>query len=65
MKKMKFQIDTGSYMSIINAETWKKYKISNPVTGEKFKFVGETFINVFFYRKERKLKAFFMWIAQS
>ena len=30
------------------------------VTGEKLKFMGETFINVFFYGKERKLKAFVM-----
>ena len=35
------------------------------VTGEKLKFMGETFINVFFNGKERKLKAFVMRNAQN
>ena len=35
------------------------------VTGEQSKFMGETFINIFFNRKERKLKAFFMGNAQN
>ena len=59
---------------MINAETCKKNKMSNlewhekiakDVTGEKLKFMGETFINVFFYGKERKLKAFIMWNAPN
>ena len=32
----------------------KKKKIAKGVTGEKLKFMGETFMNVFFNGKERK-----------
>ena len=73
-KKIKFQIDTRSDLTIINAETWKKIKcptlsnskkIARGVTGEKLKFMGETFINVFFNGKERKSKAFVMQNAQN
>ena len=64
--KIKFQIDTGSDLTIINADSLKKIKcptlsnlkkIARGVTGEKLKFTGETFINVFFNGNERKLKA--------
>ena len=73
-KKIKFQIDTGSDLTIINAETWKKVKcptlsnskkIARGVTGEKFKFMGETFVNAFFNGKERKLKAFVLRNVQN
>ena len=62
-------MDTGSDLTIINAETLKKIKcptlgnskkIAKDVTGEKLRFMGETFINVFFNGKERKLKVFVM-----
>ena len=35
-------------------------KIAKGVTGEKLKLMEETFMNVFFNEKERKLKAFVM-----
>ena len=40
-------------------------KIAKSVTGEELKFMGETFINVFFNVEERKLKAFVMRNAQN
>ena len=54
-KRIKFQVDPGSDLTIINAETWKKMSIpekleknSKSVIGEKLKSMGETFMNVFF-----------------
>ena len=35
-------------------------QIAKGVTGGKLKFMEETFMNVFFYGKERKLKVFVM-----
>ena len=43
------------YPTLSNSE-----KIARGVTGEKLKFMGESFINIFFNGKERKLKAFVM-----
>ena len=64
MKKIKFQIDAGSDLTIISAETWKICPTLNiskkGVTGKKLKFMGENSMNVFFNGKERKLKAFVM-----
>ena len=73
-EKNKFQIDMRSDLTIINVETWKKIKcptlcnskkIAKGVTREKLKLTGETFINVFFNGKERKLKAFVFRNAQN
>ena len=47
----------GKTLSFQHCLTLKKYR---GVTGEKIKFMGETFINVFFNGKERKLKALVM-----
>ena len=43
----------------------KKKKIANGVTGEKLKFMWESFIIFFFNGKERKLKAFVVRNAQN
>ena len=40
-------------------------KIAKGIIGEKLKFMGETFINVFFTGKERKLKVFVMRNTQN
>ncbi len=65
------QIDTGSDLTLKPGKKIKyptlsnSKKIAKGITGEKLKFMGETFINVFFNGKERKLKAFFMRNAQN
>ena len=74
-KKVKFQLDTGSDLTIINAETWKRInrltlitskKIARGVTGGKSKFLDETVTNVFYFsRKERKLNTFVMERSQN
>ena len=63
-KSVKFQLDSGSDLTIINLQTWKRLgkptmvkssKISNR---EKIKFEGELIINTIFNGKTLKLKLF-------
>ena len=67
-KEVKFQLDTGLDVTLINAPTWKKIgrptiknrKIAHGITRNKLKFVGECYTNVTFMRKTLKLKGLSM-----
>ena len=69
-KKVKFQLDTGSDLIIINAETWKRINrltlitsknIARGVIGGKLESSGQIVTNVFFLGKEKiKINAFVM-----
>ena len=57
------QLDSGSYTSIINTQTWKNIgkpilfkfnKIARTVTGRKINFVGEGWLNIHFNNKIQK-----------
>ena len=74
-KKVQFQLDTGSDLTIINSETWKRIKrpilitskkIARGVTGGKLKFLGEIVTNaVFFFSGKEKKKINALVIDQS
>ena len=66
-KEIKLQLDSGSDLSIINYNTYKRIgrplmtrtnKIARSVTGEKIHFEGEAIVNVSLRKKTRKLKVF-------
>ena len=66
-KSVKFQLDLGSDLILINLQTWKRLgkptmikssKIAKSVTGEKSKFQEELIINIMFNGKSLKLKLF-------
>lgn len=68
-KSVEFQLDSGSDLTIINLETWKRLgkptmikssKIARSVTGEKIKFKGELIANTTFNGKTLKLKLFIL-----
>ena len=73
-RKIKFQLDTGSDLTIINKASWERIgspmlttskKIARGVTGEKLKFLGECYVNVTFLEKKMKLKTFVMDRSQN
>ena len=62
---MKFQLDSGSNLTLTNLQTWKRLdkptmikssKIASSITGEKIKFKGELIINTMVNEKTLKLK---------
>ena len=66
-KSVRFQLDSGSDLSIINLQTWRKLnrpiikmtsKTARTVTGEKIKFEGEIIIPVSLNGITKKLKVF-------
>ena len=66
---MKFQLGSGTDLTIINLQTWKKLckptmikstKIARSVTEEKIKFEGELITNATFSGKNLKLKLFIL-----
>ena len=66
-KDVRFQLDSGSDITIINLPTWIKLgrptmlrssKIARSVTGEKLQFEGEVITNVTLKNKTLKLKMF-------
>ena len=66
-KSVRFQLDSGSDLSIINLQTWRKFcrsiikltsKTVRMVTGDKIKFEGETIIPVSLNGINKKLKVF-------
>lgn len=61
-KKIKLQLDTGSDLTIINLQIWRKFnrptmihtqKIAQSVTGKRIKFEGEVILNVKFHGKTK------------
>ena len=73
--KVKFQLDTGSDLTIINAETWKRINRSTLITSKKncqrsdrrwIKILGWNCFKIFFsQRKRKKLNAFVMEWSQN
>ena len=68
-KKVRLQLDSGSDISIINVQTWKKLgrptmiksrKTARSVSGEKITFEGEILTNISFQNKTEKTKIFVM-----
>lgn len=68
-KKVRLQLDSGSDISIINVQTWKKlgrptmiksHKTARSVSGEKITFEGELLTNISFQNKTEKAKIFVM-----
>ena len=68
-KKFMFLLDTGSDVTLINEQTWRKIdrptllkteKITHDFTGNKQKFEGECYTNVTFIGKAIKLIRFVM-----
>ena len=68
-KSVKFQLDLGSDLTLINLQPWKRlgkptmiksYKIARSVTGEKIKFKGGLIINTTLNGKTLKLKLFIL-----
>ena len=68
-KEVKFKLDTGSNVTLINEKTWKKIgrqtllkteKIAYGITGNKLEFVGQCYTNVTFMGKTLKSKGFIM-----
>ena len=66
-KSVRFQLDSGSDLSIINLQTWRKLnwpiikltsKTARTVTGDKIKFEGEIIIPVSLNGITKKLKVF-------
>ena len=66
-KKIRLQLDSGSDISIINIQTWKKLgrptmiksqKTARSVSGEKLTFEGELLTNISFLNKTEKAKIF-------
>ena len=66
-KTVRFQLDSGSELSIINLQTWRKLnrsiikmtsKTARTVTGDKIKFDGEIIIPVSLNGIAKKLKVF-------
>ena len=66
-KSVRFQLDFGTDLSIINLQTWRKLnrpiikmtsKMARTVTGDKIKFEGEIIIPVSLNDITKKLKAF-------
>ena len=66
-KEIKLQLDSGSDLSIINYNTYKRIgrplmtrttKLARSVTGEKIHFEGEAIVNVSLRKKTKKLKVF-------
>ena len=66
-KSLRFQFDSGSDLSIINLQTWRKLnrpiikrtsKMVRTVTGDKIKFEGEIIIPVSLNGITKKLKVF-------
>lgn len=68
-KKVKLQLESGSGLTIINLQTWKKLnrpnmvhtqKIAKSVTGKRIKFEGKGILNAKFHGKTTKLSIFVM-----
>ena len=66
-KNLKLQLDSGSDLTIINLQSWRKIgrptmlkttKIARSVTGDKIKFEGEIIVNVTLNNKTKKMKLF-------
>lgn len=66
-RKVKLQLDSGSDLTIINLQTWRKLnkpvmlktdKIARSVTERKIKFEGEVITNVTFNGMTKKLKIY-------
>ena len=66
-KSVKLQLDTGSDISIINVETWKRigcptleksYKLARGVSGRRLNFHGEFNCNISFVGKTLKTKVY-------
>lgn len=66
-KNIRFQIDTGSDLSIISEDSWKKIgkptlvrseKVAKGVTGRKLNFIGEFMCNISFGGKTCKAKVY-------
>ena len=66
-KSVRFQLDSGSDLSIINLQTWRKLnrpiikitsKTAQTITGDKIKFEGEIIIPVSLNGITKKLKVF-------
>ena len=66
-RKVNLQLDSGSDLTIINLQTWKRLgrptmikatKVARSVTGEKIHFEGEIIVNVTQNNKTKKMKIF-------
>ena len=74
IKKVKFQLDTGLDLTIINAENWKRINrptlitsknIARGVTGGKLKFAGE--IHKCYFLREKLIRYWLdgiVWLVQ-
>lgn len=68
-KKVKLELDSGSDLTIINLQTWRKLnrptmmhtqKIAKSITRRRINFEGEVILNVKFHAKTKTLKIFVM-----